>query len=1344
MLEVQELSAQRLEGREAELAEMAAFSSAPSGATAGYWRWLAPAWAGKTALMAQFALHPPPNTDVLAFFVTARMAGRADRTAFLSALESQLGEYLNDGDVRCPTQGAFLEALQRAANKALNLDRQLLLVVDGLDEDAGLVTANTGYSIAALLPRTPPPGLRLIVAGRTHPPLPGDVPHSHPLRDPENSHELLPAPAAWVVKEDAERNLDALIAAGGLGEELVGFTAAGGGLAASDLAELTGQAQRRIELVLGGSIGRAFQSRPSRHVTSSDGTPIAVYSFAHQELLSSARQLLSPSALEKYRNRLHAWVACAREAEWPPETPEWALTGYPRTLVELQDADRLTALAIDSVRHDRMWQVTGADLDALAEIADAFTIQNTRARPDLGACVRLAQQRVNLVEKTANAPESLIFVWARMGHLQRAAALAIHSRGSARRLDFATQIIKAAGPTPGALEAAAEIIDSLYPNDKPFALAYLGEALADIGNLERAAEIADQARQWALGIPNASRRDEAALDCVILLARSGKAEEAADLARSLVDEGRQAEALGRVAEQLARLGERCDAINLAREAIARADMLTELDQVGYALCVASKALTLAGLHYEAAEIARQVVDLTAGLESDEAEWLCRGVSAILALAGQAPEAMDLISEIESDWDRVETLGAVVEELVGVGKISEAAEFAREAERFIFTARNSIANQEALVAVAAKALAISGNAQRALEIGRSFVSFNAVLAIADTLADRSQVEEAVELAQHAVNVSAAIPDIYHRAKALGEVSAILARCGRMQESSELARYVADIARAKTNHADHVKSLVEVSAALASCGQDEDAVDLAQHAVKIIHVIGNSMRRCEALARLALLLYRLRRVSEATGIAKDIVHMFAADEQSVGLPSLMDALEVLAGTEDFEEMADTVKVLNTPSQRAAIELGLSVRMLGKGDIEEAVRFARQAARCAPEQAFPHTIKDSRRGIARALAEAGQLSEAILAVEEWYEGTSRSVELISLAKHLKDIGRLDEAISCARSAVSFTREIISDASRLIGATYSEDRTLVDAGEILAIAGKFGEAVDCVYAISSLRDRIDGFLTVAEVGRATGQERQSINLIELSESLALRIENEYVRDRSLRSVVGAKARCGLAEEAIALAGRINDPCQRSRGISAVARALANAGEMEKGASLTRQAIDLVTGVYDPVKREKAIRDACLTLSLTVGPKEAFETALSITGHDQRCEALVSIAKLQARSGRVQDAVNAVLAIPDDDEQGSTFHDVARTLIANGKESELLHSLRKCADPFWLETALPVAAKSHKGSSEGVVLLAEALTMKSPTSLISLISSFDVQAVKTFASCLMSSVAAVSDNAKV
>lgn len=47
-----------------------------SEANGGYWRWLAEAWSGKTVLMAHFALHPPEQVDVLAFFITARKIRR--------------------------------------------------------------------------------------------------------------------------------------------------------------------------------------------------------------------------------------------------------------------------------------------------------------------------------------------------------------------------------------------------------------------------------------------------------------------------------------------------------------------------------------------------------------------------------------------------------------------------------------------------------------------------------------------------------------------------------------------------------------------------------------------------------------------------------------------------------------------------------------------------------------------------------------------------------------------------------------------------------------------------------------------------------------------------------------------------------------------------------------------------------------------------------------------------------------------------------------------------------------------------------------------------------------------
>jgi hypothetical protein len=57
-----------------ELAGMADFCTAPAGPS---YLWLrAPAWAGKSALMASFAAGPPGGIRVVPFFVTSRWASR--------------------------------------------------------------------------------------------------------------------------------------------------------------------------------------------------------------------------------------------------------------------------------------------------------------------------------------------------------------------------------------------------------------------------------------------------------------------------------------------------------------------------------------------------------------------------------------------------------------------------------------------------------------------------------------------------------------------------------------------------------------------------------------------------------------------------------------------------------------------------------------------------------------------------------------------------------------------------------------------------------------------------------------------------------------------------------------------------------------------------------------------------------------------------------------------------------------------------------------------------------------------------------------------------------------------
>ena len=83
-----------------------------------------------------------------------------------------------------------------------------MLLVDGLDEDRSVHAGPDSHSIAALLPATLPAGMRVIVTGRPHPPLPADVPPHHPLQDDAIVRTLAPSPRAQAVRLEMERDLN--------------------------------------------------------------------------------------------------------------------------------------------------------------------------------------------------------------------------------------------------------------------------------------------------------------------------------------------------------------------------------------------------------------------------------------------------------------------------------------------------------------------------------------------------------------------------------------------------------------------------------------------------------------------------------------------------------------------------------------------------------------------------------------------------------------------------------------------------------------------------------------------------------------------------------------------------------------------------------------------------------------------------------------------------------------------------------------------------------------------------------------------------------------------------------
>lgn len=315
LAQVKDIAPHELIGREAELAEWTAFCAGPD----PYSWWQAGPWAGKSALAAWFVSHPPAGLEVVSFFITGRLIEQSDSGAFLTAMIEQL-DALDPDDEQQPRvagarTGLWLTMLESAAARAMSRGNRLVVVVDGLDEDdVGAVPGRGRPSIASLLPRNPPAGVRFLVTSRPDPGLPDDVPADHPLKTGP-IRQLATSAIAADVAVDAQRELRDLLG-NHLLVDVVGFVAAsGGGLTESDLESLTGLPPYMLDSFVRGVFGRSLHRRATTR--SRLGRPDArVLLFGHETLRQTAEAELG-DALLHYRDQLHTWLDSWAAAGWP-------------------------------------------------------------------------------------------------------------------------------------------------------------------------------------------------------------------------------------------------------------------------------------------------------------------------------------------------------------------------------------------------------------------------------------------------------------------------------------------------------------------------------------------------------------------------------------------------------------------------------------------------------------------------------------------------------------------------------------------------------------------------------------------------------------------------------------------------------------------------------------------------------------------------------------------------------------------------------------------------------------------------------------------------------------------
>jgi WD40 repeat protein len=357
----------QLLGRERELADIAAFATGPAG-----YRWLVGGvYAGKTALLYEAVTAGlPDGVDVVCYFLSRR-ASDADSSRFLAAVVPQLA-YLCELDSPVADRDQFYALWGRAAERAAELGRPLLLVVDGLDEDirpAGLP------SVASLLPTLVEGRAHVLVASRPYPELPVDVPDGHPLTPPSIRVGLTPFEGAKRLADRARQEIYDLTHGvdSDTAVDVLGLlTAAAGPLSVRDLAFLSNDLaapsaaqSRRVRRLVTEQAGRSLEPI---------GPPEQPrYQFAHLSLLEYAQATEELSDPE-YRTRLHRWAEWWRDCDWPTSpdatesTPQYLLDSYPGTLAGAPS--QLAALVSDAGWVDAALQSMGAD-QVLADLRRA-------------------------------------------------------------------------------------------------------------------------------------------------------------------------------------------------------------------------------------------------------------------------------------------------------------------------------------------------------------------------------------------------------------------------------------------------------------------------------------------------------------------------------------------------------------------------------------------------------------------------------------------------------------------------------------------------------------------------------------------------------------------------------------------------------------------------------------------------------------------------------------------------------------------------------------------------------------------------------------------------------------
>jgi hypothetical protein len=1122
LAEVRDLAPEVLVGREGELDELTEFCAGPD----GYTWWVAGPWTGKTALTSWFVTHPPRGLEVVAF-VGGRLVGHADSASFLEAMIRQLMGLVPFAmsadeavDVR---KGTWLTLLDLAARGLREQGRGLVVVVDGLDEDeVGSVPARGSASIASQLPRELPRGVHVIITSRPEPGLPYDVPADHPLRRCP-PRELAASTIAADQETRAKQELWDMLNGDQQTVDLVGLiTASGGGLTRADLSTLTGRTPHALDTLLLGVFGRSLGRQPARDSDQYESDQEPTYRFAHDTLRALAERELGSAALAQYRDRLYAWAETFAAADWPVRTPRYFVTGYPRMLTASGDTARISALARDQDRHVFLQRSADTDYAVLSEINAALRLQVTSAVPDLGDVAELVVLREIISTRNSLMPVMLPATWERLGRHEHAEALARSIlEPEARAQAFAGLVaVTAEGGDLDRAEALARTVT--YSKDSASAFDRLIANVAKAGNLDRAKALANVISRDPAKAPAGSSEPVRSTS-----RQSTRADQAEALTRSIKDPQEHEAVLVALIRSLARSGntERAEGLTATlSDPEVRSVVVAELATVVAAAGDLGRAQALAGTLDEPAR--------TNALNN-----LIPDLVEVLAEQGDVERAEALTATITIEYQRTRALRALVPAIGRSGDLSRAEALAST----IRPDTSRLPTLVELVSAAAGAGDTDGAEALAAQIGDDHYRSQALTALVSWMTQSGDLDRAEALAR-------TIPADYFRSDALAGLVPAIALTGKVERAEDLvAMITSDRDRSRA-----VSQLVRVVAekgdldsaeefATARTNDERDAalgtlvavlarIDI-ERAESLAATIADSDVRDTALTSLLSSVAETGDLDRAQSLATAIKRKASRTQALVALMLTVARSGDLAGA---ERIADTI---TDPRNHAVALSGLAIALVEQGMVKEAWQVAADAealARTVATMTSRPTVLSSLIGL---LATAGDLDQAETLADTITDPLFRGPTLESLVVMIAQTGDLERAERLA--------DTINDPNSHARAWSALSLVITEAGEVDRIEQLIADGTVPSYAVPDL---------VPVIARSGDLDR--------AESLAMRIPQEYTRDKALAALVPVIGTAGDLDRAEALARSLKGDT-RDEALAALVPVIARSGDLDRAESL-------------------------------------------------------------------------------------------------------------------------------------------------------------------------------------